>query len=288
MFCFVKLCLISNPFTKSKFLKINKGKIFIGLNYYKDMQEKIFFQDSLGNKVCGILSNPSESQTIIILCHGLSSGKDARTTVTLERELNNKNITTLRFDFFGHGESEGKFEDLTISRAIGDLEKAIDIIKKRGYRKIGLFGSSFGGIACLIAASKRKDISVLALKSPVSDYQAKELEQRGENEIRKWKETGYRDYESGSGKILKLKYSFFEDFKDKTAYEAAEKIKIPTLIVHGDMDDVVPVEQSMKTVKILEKGRLEIIKGNNHDYKNPEHFERMIKLVTEFILKNLK
>ena len=87
------------------------------------MKEKIFFEDSKGNKVCGIISNPSGNKTkpIIILCHGFSSSKDSRTYLTLQKSLNQKNISIFRIDFYGHGESDGKFEDVTTSLAVDDL-----------------------------------------------------------------------------------------------------------------------------------------------------------------------
>jgi len=77
------------------------------------MKEKLFFKNSKGNKLCGILSSVNKDR-IIILCHGFSSNKDTQTFPILEK-IFNKNISTFRFDFYGHGESEGKFEDITVS-----------------------------------------------------------------------------------------------------------------------------------------------------------------------------
>jgi hypothetical protein len=61
-----------------------------------------------------------------------------------------------------------------------------------GYEKVGLVGSSFGGLASLIAASKTNDIYILVLKSPVSDYM--ELHKWRNTPINEWKQKGYRDY----------------------------------------------------------------------------------------------
>lgn len=54
-----------------------------------------------------------------------------------------------------------------------DILQAVEFIKQSGHQKIGLVGSSFGGMASIMAASKTPDLSVLALKSPVSDYLGK-------------------------------------------------------------------------------------------------------------------
>jgi len=217
--------------------------------------EKIYFKNSKGDRLCGILSAAGEP--LAILCHGLCSSKESRTSRRLEEILNRNGISTFRFDFFGHGESDGRLEDLTISEAVDDVMNAVLFLKGRGYSKVGLFGSSFGGLATLISASRVHDLLFLALKSPVSDF--RELDP----------ELAIRDSENN-------------------AYEIAEKIGCPVLIVHGDADDVVPVEQSIKLEKLIKNCRLEIIRGADHDYSREEDFERMIKLISEFIIKTCK
>src|SRR3989344_989382 len=131
------------------------------------MEEKLYFQNSKGNKLCGILSNPT------------------------------------------------------------------------GYKKIGLFGSSFGGLAAIIAASKTKNIYLLVLKAPVSSYF--EFTEYNDPKLveEEWKEKGYAFRE---GK--KLNFSFYEDIKNNVAYDVASRITVPTIIVHGDADTQVPISQS--------------------------------------------
>lgn len=250
--------------------------------------EKVYFKNSKGNNFCGILSNPTlgKEKPIIILCHGFSSSKDSRTYKKLEEMLNNHQISTFRFDFFGHGESEGKFEDITISEAVDDILNAISFLKKQGYSKIGLIGSSFGGISSIMAASKTKDLFVLALKSPVSNYKEIEMATKTEKQLKEWRGKGYTYYISGDGRKLKLNYTFFEDFESNNGYEAARKIKIPTLIVHGDEDESVPIEQSRKTANLIQDCKLEIIEGADHRYSNSEDFEKMLSLISSFVIKN--
>ncbi|MFQ5721848.1 MAG: serine aminopeptidase domain-containing protein, partial [Candidatus Aminicenantales bacterium] len=83
------------------------------------MKKKLFFKNSQGLKLCGILSNPTsqKDKLIVILCHGFLRSKEGRTYISLEEILNQAGISTFRFDFFGHGQSEGKFEEITSSEA---------------------------------------------------------------------------------------------------------------------------------------------------------------------------
>ena len=253
------------------------------------MNEKIFFKNSNGLKLCGILSNTTDdvAKPVMILCHGFTTSKDSTTYPILEKLLNEKNISTFRFDFFGHGESEGKFEEVTISEAADDILCAIEYLKGLGYSKMGLFGSSFGGAACIIAASKTKDLSFLVLKSPVADYMEREMGKGNKKELEEWKNKGYKNYFDSKGNKYKLNYTFFEDFANNNGYEAAKKINMPVLIVHGDADESVPIGQSIKLSKILPNGKLEIIAGANHHYSDSEHYQKHLDLVVSFIVKNI-
>lgn len=251
------------------------------------MKEKKFFKNSKGNKLCGILSNPSgdKEKPIVILCHGFTTNKDAYTCIRLEELLNNEVISTFRMDFYGHGESEGKFEDITITESVDDVLCAIGFLRGLGYRKLGIFGSSFGGFASIMASSKTRGLFCLALKSPVSDY-GKQLKRSHSTEaIREWKSRGFIYYMEGNGNKHKLNYSFYDDSRNNDGYGNAKNIKTATLIVHGENDDDVLVEQSKKLSRVIENCRLEVIKGADHRYSRPEDFERMIMLVSEFIIK---
>lgn len=246
------------------------------------MEEKLFFNNSKGIKLCGILSNPTGDKTkpIIILVHGFNTRKDSSTNIALVDKLNKKNISTFRIDLFAHGDSEGNFESLTQSEAVDDVMQAIEFLKKLGFSKIGLEGSSFGGLAAIMAASKTKDVYLLALKCPVSsyyefkDYIDKKL-------ITEWRKTGYSIRE---GK--KLKFTFYEDIKNNIAYDVADKITVPTLIVHGDADAKVPVEQSIKLSKLIPNCQLKIIKGAGHRFQEGNAKEKMLNTIVDFIFQN--
>jgi uncharacterized protein len=248
---------------------------------------KIYFNNLKGDKLCGIINDVTgnKEKPIIVLAHGFSSSKDRPTYTALNDMLAKKNISSFRFDFFGHGESEGKFEDITIDEAVDDILQAINYLKEQGYKKIGLLGSSFGGISSIMATSKTKDLFLLALKSPVSNYFDKETETKDKQELKDWKTKGYRFYVSGDGTQHKLKYSFFEAFEGNNGYEVAPKIKIPTLIVHGDADKIVPYKQSVKTSKLIPNCKLHTVVGANHRYDNNDHRDEMLKVLVEFIFK---
>lgn len=252
------------------------------------MKEKIIFSNSKEDRLVGILSDPDKDRTqpVVILCHGFSTSKDGRTYTGLEEILNRKGISTFRFDFFGHGESGGRFEDITTSEAVDDVLNAIDYIQNTGFTRIGLFGSSFGGMASILAASRSDLPLLLALKSPVTDYRNMALTQLSDAEVEEWREKSFIEIETINDEKRRLNYSFYEDAKKTHAYDAALKIKIPVLIVHGEADETVPVEQSRKAARLMPDCRLETIPGCDHVYSDPEHFNLLINLISEFIIEN--
>jgi uncharacterized protein len=252
------------------------------------MEEKVFFDNGKGDQLCGIISNSTgnKNNPIIVLCHGFTTQKNNSTNLALTKILNNEGINTLRFDFFGHGESKGKFENITVSEGANDILQAISFLKKEGYSEIGLFGSSFGGISSLIAASKTDDLFVLALKAPVSDYKSKRKITMGEEKIQKWKEDGFYIHVNTKGTKFRLNYTFYEDFDNNLVYDVADKIKVPTIIIHGDKDKAVPVNQSKKTALLISDCQLEIVSGADHRFSKKADFEKMLKLISGFIIKN--
>ncbi|MEK7652311.1 MAG: alpha/beta fold hydrolase [Patescibacteria group bacterium] len=249
--------------------------------------EKLFFKNSKGDKLCGLLSVVGDDRDMIaILCHGHSSGKNNKTWQTLEPILLENNISVFRFDFYGNGESDGKFEESNLTETTDDILCAIDYVKRLNFKRIVLAGSSFGGLSSIMAASKSKDLYALVLKSPVSDYFEVDLKILGETGIKEWKEKGVRAYTFGDlNRGLILNYSFMEDYLKYDAYDAAEKIQVPTLIVHGNEDQIVPFSQSQKLLRHLKDGELIAVSGADHSYTDQKKFDEMIKYIADYIVK---
>jgi len=77
----------------------------------------------------------------------------------------------LRFDYFGHGISDGEFREGTISRWRADALAVLDhLVEGRAV----LVGSSMGGwLACLVAMAAPARIAALVLVAPAADFTEK-------------------------------------------------------------------------------------------------------------------
>src|SRR5437879_12731568 len=135
------------------------------------MEQALTFKDPAGHAVSGILASPShDSDRLAVRCHGFLSNKNSRTNKTLTELLLPQGIASFRFDFFGQGESEGPFERITVSLAVSQVLAALDLMHSKGYRKLALVGSSFGGLVSILVAAKWTHLICLALKCPVPDF----------------------------------------------------------------------------------------------------------------------
>jgi uncharacterized protein len=182
----------------------------------------------------------------------------------MSQELEKRDINSFRIDLDGCGESEGDFANHNISSAADDVSCAIKLMKSKGYKEICLFGSSAGGITVMASALMHPEIKRIGLKAPVSDYPTQKIRKMGKEGVDKWKKDGFNFYLSSVMGKLKIKYSFFEDAKKHVMYEKVKGIKCPVLIIHGDKDFTVLLEQSQKVVKNFPNAELIVLKGADH------------------------
>jgi pimeloyl-ACP methyl ester carboxylesterase len=253
------------------------------------MDEPLTFKDVQGHQVSAVLSRPSQpSDRAVVLCHGFLSSKNSTTNKALTRMLNATGITTFRFDFFGQGESEGPFEDITVSLAVGQAHAAVECIRSQGFERIGLVGSSFGGLVAILTTSQRQDICCLALKCPVVDF-AEELHlEFGSNELARWQSTDTIPNLMGGTDRIRLKYGLYEDCQRQIAYEPASRIVAPTLIVQGARDELVPLHQSQRLLSALRgPKRLELLPEADHQFTRGEDFRTMTAAITDWLVNHL-
>ena len=253
------------------------------------MEERFAFLDPQGHRVAAILTVPDGgTDKIAILCHGFLSSKTSSTNNALTRMLIDHGIATFRFDFFGQGESEGPFERITVSLAVEQAQRAVDLMQERGYRHIGLMGSSFGGLVATLTASQRTDLACLALKCPVVDF-AEELRlEFGDDGMAQWKATDTIPNIMGGYDRITLHYAFYEDALRQIAYVPARSITAPTVIVQGDKDEHVPLHQSQRLYEALQiKKHVELLLGADHQFTREEDFDRMTKVIVNWLISHL-
>jgi len=254
--------------------------------------KKIFFKSGDGTSLCGVWQEPEiKTNKAIILVHGITANKDeSGIFIELSESLKSKGYAVFRFDFRGSGESEGKSVDITIKKEKDDLSAAFSIVENAGYKKIGLLGASFGGgITALWSAINQDKILALCLWNPVLNYDhcflnpvTDWLKNRNQKIFSDFKKQGWSTLGSQNFVIGK---NLFDEMAMLFPYQELKKIKKPILIIHGDQDGKVPVEDSQEYAKDV--GNFILIKGSDHGFHESPYDKQAIILTLEFFFKNL-
>lgn len=263
------------------------------------MEETVFFHDTPGHRIAAVLARPEQpTDHVAVLCHGFLSHKNSSSNQALTALLIGRGIATLRFDCFGHGDSDGPFAKLTTTIGVGQTLAALHYLLTRGYHRLALVGSSFGGLISILAAADwtrthtAKPASIpplacLALKCPVVDFGEELRLELGEDGLQEWKQTDTIPDLHGGTTRLPLDYAFYQDALNRIAYEPARTITVPTLIVQGDRDEYVPLHQSRRLFEALPgPKRLEILAGADHRFTKTSDFQRMLTLLTEWVSRH--
>ena len=242
------------------------------------MQETpLTFQDGANNAVAAILAEPARTgDRVVILCHGFLSNKDSRTNLRLTQLLVDQGIGTLRFDWFGMGASGGDFSRITVATCCDQLERAIGLMRDRGYSELGIVGSSFGGLLAILVGQHHPELRAIGLKCPVPDFPETLDHEFGRAGIEEWQRTNYIPDVTGGTEPVALDFAFYESCRAFDAYAAARNIKAPVLIVHGEEDELVPFHRIRQLEDALPGNKeLVLLPGADHQFGKPEDFRRM-------------
>ena len=249
--------------------------------------ERVTMSSRRGPRLAGLLHVPAGRETVagcpaVVLCHGMESTKEGTKHQALAARLTALGYVCLRFDFSYVGESEGRFEDITISGEVEDLGGAIDFLAARGVDTFGVIGSSLGGtVAVLFAGADprvRALVTIAAVSLPLGI-----LQRMDQAAVEAWRRTGVR----GEGES-RLRRDFLDDLEHVDVIAAARAVTAATLVTHGDADHVVPVGDAYALFEALpEPKALAITPACDHRYSDPAHLDALIDRIVDWTVTRL-
>lgn len=190
----------------------------------------------------------------------------------------------LRFDYTGHGESDGRFEDGTISRWLADSQAAI---ATRAPGPKLLVGSSMGGwIALLIAMRIPDAISGMVLIAPGTDF-TEELVAPRLTEAQKTALERDGVVRTGTSGHPAETYTraLLEDGRGHRLLGGPIALPFPVRILHGMADDVAPTAHVLQLAERIEAPSLTVtlVKGGDHRLSEPDDIDRLCTAVDELL-----
>jgi alpha-beta hydrolase superfamily lysophospholipase len=217
--------------------------------------------------LAGVLHSPNGgTSACVITCHGLYSTKDSEKYVGIARRFCKEGLAVLRFDFRGCGESGGLFEDTSLTGRMEDLESALDFVQEQGYGSIGVMGSSLGGTVAVLTAAK--DERIRALVTWAVPCRLDELFRKG---------------------VIEGLEKLRQDIRKYDVVKAVKEVHCPVLIVHGSLDEQVPLSHGEVLYENANEPKgIKIIEGADHRLTNSLHRRKAIELTLDWFKKYLK
>ncbi len=204
---------------------------------------------------------------MVILMHGIFSSKDFIPMPQLAKGLAKAGIASIRFDFDGHGKSEGRKQDMTIGKELADARAVWDYVLSLPYVKgVGLLGHSQGGVVASMTAGRLADENVkpsgVVLIAPGSVI--KEACQGGKFFNARFDPKDPPEYIRCWG-LYKLGREYLVTTQQLDIYGTAATYQGPVLLLHGDRDGIVPMWCSERYIQTYgSNATLKVVEGENH------------------------
>lgn len=252
-----------------------------------------------GLHLAGTLVTPdSGAERAVVLVHGGGVTREEGGFFTrLAGGLGDAGVASLRFDLRGHGESEGRQEELTLAAILNDIRVALAHTREAtGARRISLLGTSFGGGICAYYAAKRPDeIIRLVLLNPQLNYKKRTIDSRpywtndylSDGVARQLTEQGYIQFTP----TLKHGRAILNEVFWLSPHTVLGEIRAPALIVHGTKDTFVPIESSRAALaQFKAEHRLIEIDGSQHGFAvhdDPQYLNPRSQAWQAFVIRTV-
>ncbi len=230
-----------------------------------------------GIRLSAILERPgANSSPLVIVLHGFTSSKDKGHTVAACEAMRQAGFATLRLDLYGHGESGGAFKDHTLYKWISNTLSVMDYVRSLDFvTEIYLSGHSQGGLTAALAGGMAPDlIKGLILRAPA--FMIPRCTREGSMLGFSFDPLHVPD-EMQIIKGLTLSGHYVRTAQTIQVEEAIDRFPGQVLLIHGDADDLVPVEDSKAAAKRYRNCSLAVIPGETHHFDRfPEKMKTLI------------
>lgn len=222
---------------------------------------------------------------VVVFCSGYASDMTGTKALALEAWCKAEGRSMLRFDYAGHGASEGVFTE----NGIGDWKADAAFILEHvaATEDVVLVGSSMGGwISLLLGTSLQDRLKFMVLIAPAPDFTETLLDREFTPAQRETLEqTGVIYQASDYGAPLPFSRALIERSAQHLVMKDKIQITCPVRILHGMKDDAVPWQLSLKLVENLASTdvRLIYVKDGDHRLSAPEDLALLEQTLRAFL-----
>lgn len=243
------------------------------------MKHQEFYIPCDGLKIHAKLDFPQPDQQtfpLLIILHGLTGHMEERHIIAAKDTAIACGFVTLRVDLYGHGKSDGEFENHTILHWLLETMRIIRYAEDLPYiNDIYLSGHSQGGLTAILAAGMMPH----SIKGLIPMSPATILVSAPE---KVWKKTNEH-------KHLQLNEDYFLTAHILPLEKCIKNYHGPILLIHGTTDQTVPLSYAErlaeKEAKESEDFQFVKINGADHCYTHPGNLEAFKNILKDFLSK---
>ena len=242
-----------------------------------------------------------QPKKVVVFCHGYKGFKDWGAWNLMAKAFAEVGFFFVKFNFSHNGgtlEQPIDFPDLeafgnnNYAKELDDLESILDWISNNSDFKneidindISIIGHSRGGGIVTIKTAEDSRVKKLISLAAVCDFGSRSSTI---GDLENWKKTGVKYVLNGRTKQkMPHFYQFYVNFKENeerlNIERSAKKITVPHLIIHGNTDTSISVEEAKKIHSWNPKSTLKIIKNADHVFNvsHPWEKEKLTKELKE-------
>lgn len=247
--------------------------------------ERVEIQGAVG-KLAGEIQRPDNLDgkiQMVILCHGFGGNKEGLLLKAIADSLEQKGVASIRFDFNGHGESEGSFEHMTVLNEIEDAKHVYDYVSRLPYvNSVAMVGHSQGGVVTAMTAAElgKEKIVAEVLLAPAGVLRDDAL--RGNLFGKSYNPHDLPEKAHVWGDLY-LGREYAKIAQTLPIYETARLYEGRAYIIHGTYDTVVPYTYGQRFHYVIKDSELTLLEGLDHGFSGNEAMTAA--LTTAFLLK---
>ena len=251
--------------------------------------ERVWIDGARG-RLSGIIQRPrltaGERCPMVVFCHGFGGTKEGPLFEIIADSLVAHGIASIRFDFNGHGESEGDFQDMTVPNEIEDAKHVIAYVSDLRYVDgIALVGHSQGGVVAGMTAGELGSdiIRSVVLMAPAAVLRDDAI--RGSTMGSMYDPLDPPAVVELFGGAKKLGREYIKSAFTLPIYETSARYSGPALIVHGTGDRVVPYTYGERYHALWPDSELIILDAFDHGFS--QNIYRTDDIVSRYLIRQL-
>ena len=238
-----------------------------------------------GQRLSGTFCRAEHARTAVVLAHGITADREEHGVFTsLAMELQSLGVSSLRFDFRGHGQSSGDPVAMTVAGETSDLAAAIRTTRELSGDppRLGIIAASFAtaSTAWLLTRDPRA-VDFVVLLNPVLD-----MERTFTRPELPWARRSFTP-EAMTGLIdtgrvlIDQRFPVGPELVDEMSrgpqpQTGLRLVDVPILVVHGSSDTYVSYEIAKEFALRHPRATLVTVEDGEHGFRRVEEARTVI------------